>query len=130
LEIPLGPSVIGAPDNPGVANALAVQGASDITLGGATISANNPSPVGGVLASSDIPRALSNVVNGGGQNSISGNLQNGFDRTAQGNEALLREVQALIKLNQSIDGRLQTLVNSSSLTNDVLRVQARGTTKI
>jgi hypothetical protein len=133
LEIPIGPSVFGAPDNPmiadGVSNALAVQGASDIAIGGASFSAN-PSASGGVLSSGDIPRALSNVVSGGGQNSVTGSLQSGFDRTAKGNEALLLQVQTLININREMSSQLQNLQNEQSLTNQVLKTQARGTNKI
>jgi len=126
FAIDLGPNALTAdPDvaAAGVSNALSVQGASDISIGGATFSANTNG--GGVLSSGDVPRALSNVVSGG-QNSISGNLQSGFERTSKGNEALIAEIQALTRISRSIDNRLRELQNSQAQTNDVLKTTARG----
>jgi hypothetical protein len=130
----LGPSVFGDDSQTvtdGVSNALSVQGASDISLGGSTFSANTAmnSPAAGVLSGGDIPRALSSVVNGG-QNSVTGGLQSISDRTAQGNETLIQQVQALIRVNKTMSDQLQQLVNSGSLNTEALKQQARGSNQL
>jgi hypothetical protein len=134
LEMNLGPSVFGDDSQTvtdGVSNALSVQGASDISLGGSTFSANTAmnSPAAGVLSGGDIPRALSSVVNGG-QNSVTGGLQSISDRTAQGNETLIQQVQALIRVNKTMSDQLQQLVNSGSLNTEALKQQARGSNQL
>jgi hypothetical protein len=131
LEIPIGPSVFGAPDNPmvadGVANALAAQGASDISIGNASISANTPLSGAGVLAGGDIPRALSSVVTGGGS---SGSLKPGLDQTARGTNTTSQQLSLIAELLKSNDDKLGRLLQAQAQTNDTLKFQARGSTKI
>lgn len=131
LEMNLGPSALTAdPDMAtGVSNALAAQGASDISLGGVSVAASSSSvqSSGGVVAGGDSPRSLSSLFSGGqaGSSGLKGLEQ--ATRTSTGTNAQLDLVAQLLRMNND---KLDRLLTAQAQTNDVLKQNTRGSTRI